>query len=82
MPDLLDGPLHLGFAGVAVADDGLLDAVGGELFDADGAALGGKKNYAAGVAHEDGGSGVFVVGVELLDGADVGFKFGHELIEF
>ena len=82
MPDLLDRALHLGFAGVTVTDDGLLDAVGGELFDADVAPLGGEENDAAGVAHEDGGSGMFVMGVQLFDGADVGFEFLHQLIEF
>jgi hypothetical protein len=81
-PEALDGALDLGFAGVAMANDGLFDPVGGELIDAEAAPLSDEKDNAAGVAHEDGGAGVAIVGVELFDGADVGFVFVDEALEF
>ncbi len=82
VPEGLDGALHLGFAGVTVAGEGLFDAVGGVLLDLEGVAGGDEEDYAAGVAHEDGGARVGVMGIELLDGADLGFVFLDQGVEF
>ena len=67
---------------MAVADDGLLDAIGGELFDAQSAALSGQQNHATCVAHEDGGARMFVVGVKLFDGADHRLEFIEQVAQF
>jgi len=81
VPSGLDGALDLGFFGVAVAGNGLLDAVGGELLDGNAVALGDEENDAAGVAHEDCGAGAGVVGVELFYGADGRLVFKEEGFE-
>jgi len=80
-PLRLNGALDLGFSGVAIAGEGLLDSIGGEFFDADMAAAGDEEDDAAGVAHEDGGARVGVVGIKLLDGADFGGVLGEEGLE-
>lgn len=78
----MDGALHLGLAGVASAGDRLLDAVGGEFDELEPVALGDEEDDAAGVAHEDGGAGVGVMGVDLLDGADLRAMFADDFLEF
>lgn len=82
----LHAALHLLLARVAVAGEELLDRVGSELGERDGAASDGQKNDAAGVAHGDGGSRVPVMGVEGLDAGERGRgpreQIGEIAIEF
>ena len=78
----MNRPLHLKFGGVAVAGDGLFDAIGGELFDYSAGSLGDEHDHAAGVAHHDGRARVGVVGIQLLDGADRGLMFDQQRVEF
>ena len=74
-----DGFLHLPFCGVAVAGDCLFDLRGGVVHDGDAGLAGGEDDDAAGVAHEDGGRGAFVVGVELFDREDIGLERGDDV---
>lgn len=78
---MLNRALHLLLARVAVAGEGLLDAVGGQLFDAEVSPCRDEQDDAAGVAHEDGGLRVGVVGVELLDRDDLRLVLGDDRIE-
>jgi hypothetical protein len=78
----LDGAADGLLGGVAVAGEGLLDAVGGELADDGAVAIGDQEDHAAGVAHEDGGARVGVVAKELLDGAVGGVMLGEDGFEF
>ena len=77
--------MDLLFAGSAGAGEAFLDAGGGEVEDGDGLLGGGEEENAAGVAHEDGGAGVAVVGVEFFDGHLVGAvfleQFGDVVVE-
>jgi hypothetical protein len=78
----LDGALHGGFTGGAVTGHGLFYALGGEGFDGSAGASGAEEDDASGVGHEDGGARVGVVGVEHLDGDDLGADFGEDFGEF
>jgi hypothetical protein len=78
VPGLLDGALHLGFFGVAVACYGLFDPVGGELFDGGIVALSGEEDYTSGVAHHNGGARVIIVSVKHFHRADFGLIFFEE----
>jgi hypothetical protein len=78
----LDGAADGLLGGVAVAGEGLFDAVGGQLTDDGAVAIGDQEDYAAGVAHEDGGARVGVVAIELLDGAVCGMMLGEDGLEF
>ena len=77
----LDRLLHLLFGGVAIPGDGFFDLGGGQVDDGESAALGTQEDDAAGVGHEDSGSGMSVVGVEFFDGDDVGGALFKQIVE-
>jgi hypothetical protein len=78
----LNRPLHLQFARVPVAADGLLDPIGGEMLQCNSLLPCGEENHAAGVSHQYRGTRVGVVGIQLLDGTDVRLVLGKELFQF
>lgn len=83
---MLDGGLHLGLGGVAVAGEGLFDLGRAEFDEGQARAASGEEDDPAGVGHDHGGSGVFDVGEDHLDGEEVGFEaldeFGEIGVEF
>ena len=52
------------------------------MFDRNAPPLGNQQDHPARVAHQDRCPRVFVVGVELLDSANIRLEFLHQLIEF
>ena len=69
IPFRLNGALHLRLAGVAVPGEGLLDAIGRKLLDAQAAPLRCNKDDSACMSHQNRRAGMRVVSIKLLHGA-------------
>ena len=74
-PALLDGPLDLHFTGMAVSNDGFFYPIGGKLLDFDLPPPRRQQDHAAGVAHQNGRTRMGIMGVQLLNSADIGIEF-------
>ena len=76
-----DTGLHLGFAGMATAGDGLLDFRCGVFLDGKAASSTAQQNDASGMSHQNRGSGSVNMGEDLFDDHLIRIEFLDDRIQ-
>jgi len=72
---LLNRALDLSLSRMSVADDGLFDPIGRELFDDDASPTGRQQDHAARVAHENRRARMGIMRIKLLHRANIRLEF-------